>query len=115
MREPVKDTNLIAYCGLYCGSCRSYLKERCPGCRESKKLGWCKIRTCCMEQSYKSCADCTTYIKLPECKKLNNLIAKFFALVFKSNRFGSLELIRAKGYDEYAREMTEKKTMTVEK
>jgi hypothetical protein len=27
MKEIVPDTNLIAYCGLYCGSCKSYLKD----------------------------------------------------------------------------------------
>ena len=32
-RNPEK----IAFCGLYCGACRQYLKEKCPGCRKNEK------------------------------------------------------------------------------
>ncbi len=27
MKEIVSDTNLVAYCGLYCGACSSYTRE----------------------------------------------------------------------------------------
>ncbi len=30
MKEIVQNTDLIAYCGLYCGACKSYLMEKCP-------------------------------------------------------------------------------------
>lgn len=38
MKEIAKNTDLIAYCGLYCGACKSYLMEKCPGCHETQKL-----------------------------------------------------------------------------
>jgi len=28
MKEIVADSKLVAYCGLYCGACKSYLKEK---------------------------------------------------------------------------------------
>lgn len=115
MREVAENADLVAYCGLYCGSCRAYLKEKCPGCQKNVKAGWCKVRTCCIENQYKSCVDCTSYTVLEDCRKLNNLIAKFFALVFRSNRFGSLAYIKKNGYDAFAHEMTENKSMTVKK
>lgn len=37
MKQVVADPNLVAYCGLYCGACGAYLKERCPGCHSNAK------------------------------------------------------------------------------
>jgi len=105
----------IAYCGLYCGSCRSYRKGKCRGCHDNVKASWCKIRTCCMERDYANCADCTDFENVRDCRKLNNIIGKLFALVFKTNRPGSIEFIRESGYDSFARAMAEKGTMTVGK
>ena len=42
MKEIVADTNLIGYCGLYCGACKRYLKDKCPGCHKNEKAAWCK-------------------------------------------------------------------------
>lgn len=39
----------VAYCGLYCGACKSHRKGKCPGCRENSKATWCEIRKCCQE------------------------------------------------------------------
>ena len=75
MKNIVADTDLIAYCGLYCGACRKYLREKCPGCHENEKATWCKIRSCCDEHDYLSCADCQEFENILECKKFNNLIA----------------------------------------
>jgi len=58
MKPIVADVNLTAYCGLYCGGCGAYRRERCPGCHENKKRGWCKVRACCLENGYSTCADC---------------------------------------------------------
>ena len=35
------DAAYVAACGLYCGACRKFVKEQCPGCWENKK-GWDK-------------------------------------------------------------------------
>jgi len=49
-------TEMITYCGLYCGACPSYQKGTCLGCRsedrkQNRKSKWgCKIRICCNEE-----------------------------------------------------------------
>lgn len=35
-------TDHIAACGLYCGACRKYLNDKCPGCRQNDRATWCK-------------------------------------------------------------------------
>lgn len=115
MKQIISDKNLIASCGLYCGACRQYMVEKCPGCRENEKAGWCKVRTCCMENSYLSCADCKKVNDTSECKKLNNFISKIFAFVFRSDRKACIDKIKTSGYEVYAEDMTNKKTMTIKK
>lgn len=107
MNEISADSELIAHCGLYCGACKRYLTEKCAGCKENVKAAWCKIRACCIENSYKSCADCGDYDDPMDCKKFNNIFAKFFAIVFRSNRKACVEMIKDKGHEEYAAFMAE--------
>lgn len=57
----------VAYCGLYCGACKSQLKGKCPGCYGNEKATWCEIRKCCNEHGYATCADCQL-MPLKECK-----------------------------------------------
>ena len=76
------DAAYVAACGLYCGACRKFVKEQCPGCWENKKADWCKIRACNIEHNYKSCADCTIS-SIDECKKFNNFIGKVFSILFR--------------------------------
>lgn len=58
----------IGCCGAYCGSCKSYKENLCLGC----KLGYdngerdiskakCKIKICCVQKGFNSCADCDLY------------------------------------------------------
>ena len=115
MKEISAEKTLIAYCGLYCGACRKYLHEKCPGCLENSKAAWCKVRTCCIEHSYRSCADCLSFNNLKDCKKLNNFIARLFSLLFKSDRFACIASIREKGYDSHAQEMAAKQIMSIKK
>ena len=113
MREIVVDRNLVAYCGLYCGACGSYLKGRCPGCHENVKAKWCRIRTCCGEHAFASCADCKEFTDPNDCAKFNNLIAKVFGLVFNSNRQACVLKIRELGLDGYATLMAQKKRQSL--
>ena len=43
-KEIITDKNLVAYCGLYCGACRSYLKRKCQACKDNEKASWCKVK-----------------------------------------------------------------------
>ncbi|MBN1625438.1 MAG: DUF3795 domain-containing protein [Deltaproteobacteria bacterium] len=102
MKEVVSDAGLVAFCGLYCGACRAYLNDRCRGCKENSKATWCKIRICCMENGYRSCADCKDFKDVNDCRKFNNFISKIFAFVFRSNRKACIEQIREKGNGKHA-------------
>jgi hypothetical protein len=115
MKEIVPDTKLIAYCGLYCGSCRSFLKESCPGCADNKKATWCKVRTCNMEHNYASCADCKEFPNAMDCKKYNNFMSKLFGFVFKSDRNACVNMIRSNGYEKFANYMAENKLQSIKK
>ncbi len=35
MRTIQEDVELVAHCGLYCGACKAYLKEKCDGCHRN--------------------------------------------------------------------------------
>ncbi|MBN2042113.1 MAG: DUF3795 domain-containing protein [Spirochaetes bacterium] len=113
MREASLDSGLVAYCGLYCGSCRAYLNEKCPGCAENTRAGWCKLRACCIDNGYKSCAECVEFPDVDDCKKFNNIISKIFAFIFKSNRKACIDQIRNKGIDAHAQIMFDLKKHTL--
>jgi len=115
MREITVNPSLVAYCGLYCGACRAYLKEKCPGCHENTKATWCKIRACCMEHSYGSCADCTEHADPNDCKLFNNFMAKLFALIFRSNRAACIAQIKEKGIEGHAAAMAALKTQSIKR
>ena len=113
MKEITADKDLIAYCGLYCGACRSYLKGKCPGCLKNDNNKWCQIRVCCIKNNYKSCADCKEFPEVMECKKFNNIISKIFALVFRSNRCMCIEYIKKHGREDYAKKMASDKKQSM--
>jgi len=113
MKDITTDTALIAKCGLYCGACKRYLKEKCPGCEGNEKASWCKVRTCCIEHEYKSCADCELETVLMDCKKYNNVMAKIFGFIFRSNRAAGIQMIKDNGYDGFAKHMAENRIQAI--
>ena len=115
MKQVIENADLIAYCGLYCGACRKYLIGKCPGCHENEKAGWCKVRICCIENNYRSCADCREYPNVQDCKKYNNFMAKLFGLIFRSDRKACIDKIKMDGYERFAQEMTKKRQRTIKK
>lgn len=104
MESTSPSPRLIAACGLYCGTCRSFRKGSCPGCAANDKAAWCKVRTCCREHNRNSCAECTLR-PLAECVKFNSFISKVFKLLFRSDRAGCIARIREVGPEAFAREM----------
>lgn len=104
---------LIAACGLYCGACRKYLSEKCPGCHDNEKATWCKIRSCVRGKGFHTCAECSRNVT--ECKIYSNLIGKIFAFIFRSDRPACIRYIREHGEKEFAEEMTRRKCQTMKK
>jgi hypothetical protein len=115
MKEIVNDPKLVAYCGLYCGACRAYLRGRCPGCLENRKATWCKVRTCCMKNHYGSCADCHDFKNPNDCRQFNNWISKIFGFIFRSDRAACISQIRAIGIDSHAADMAGKKRVSIKR
>ena len=115
MREIVADPKLVAFCGLYCGACKAYLKEKCPGCQKNEKAGWCKVRTCCIGKAIPTCTDCTEYPNPRDCGKYDNFIARLFGLVFRSDRAACIKQIGEIGLEGHAIKMAELKMQTIKK
>ncbi len=115
MRAVEESTELVAYCGLYCGACRSYLKEKCRGCRENEKATWCKVRSCCIESGVSTCAECREYPAVQDCPKFNNIISKLFGIVFRSDRAACIGQIKETGIEGHAKRMAALKIQTIRK
>ena len=110
MKPIAAEAELIACCGLYCGACGAYRKGRCPGCRENQKAGWCKVRACCLENHWATCAECTKHDDVAQCRWYNNIIARLFGFIFRSNRRACVLRIKEIGRPAFADEMAEKGT-----
>ena len=113
MKQIVSDPKLVAFCGLYCGACGAYLKGRCPGCHDNTKASWCKVRTCCMEAGFSSCADCAEFTDPINCRKFHNIISRIVGFVLRSDRRACIAQIRQKGLGGHADEMASCKMQTI--
>lgn len=113
MKDIVADKALVAYCGLYCGACGAYLRDRCPGCHHNEKATWCKIRACCTENGFASCADCKEFDDPKQCRKFHNLLSRIFGFIFRSDRAKCIARIKEAGIEQYADEMAEKKAQSL--
>ena len=112
-KQIIEDEQLIAYCGLYCGACPSFMSGKCDGCRgDSAKSAVvykkCKVKPCCVENGFFTCADCTIYASTKECKKYNPLLLKVAAWIESSDRSKAIEMIKAKGETAFLSYMKDK-------
>lgn len=115
MKDIVSNVELVAYCGLYFGACGFYLRDRCPGCHDNNKASWCKVRICCLEHSYSSCADCGEFENPGECKKYNNLVSKIVGFVLRSDRAACVMQIKKMGIQGHADLMARQKKQTIKR
>ena len=105
----------VAACGLYCGACGRFKKRKCAGCRENEKASWCGIRKCCIEHNYTSCADCSEFENLKDCKIFNNFMGKVMGVLLNSDRFACIYRIREIGCESFAIEMEEKGLQSIKR
>ena len=75
-----------------------------PEIPERELSVWCKVRFCCRENGWQSCAECTL-VPLDACGKFNNFIAGVFQVVFRSDRRGCIARIREVGNEAFTAEM----------
>lgn len=104
---------LIAYCGLYCKFCPSSTSGKCEGCRgnsakHSVLYKRCKVKPCCVKNGFFTCADCTIYASVKECKKYNPLLLKIASWVESSDRSKAIEMIKTKSRIEFSAFMDSK-------
>jgi len=91
---------IIANCGLVCSKCGMYIKGKCKGCFGGKPMYKnCPIKKCNEDNSYSTCADCKEFAELKKCKKLHNIISRFFGFIFRTNRIVNLNRIREVGLE----------------
>lgn len=103
----------IAACGLYCGACRKFLSGKCLGCKKNEQAEWCKIRRCCIDKGYSTCAECSCDVR--KCRTYSNFIGKIFAVLFKSDRPACIDYIRQHGMEAYSEEMTRRGCQTMKR
>ena len=115
MSELIVDKTLVAKCGLYCPACPKFIKQKCQGCDTYEKAAWCKIRSCCIENNYSSCAECKEFENPADCKKFNNFIGRVFEFIFNSDRVACIQQIRELGYDKFAEEMAKNRRVTLKR
>jgi hypothetical protein len=90
--------DLIAPCGMNCGTCLSYLRKenRCPGCTARPlKCG----RKVCSEHKKASFTYCFECPKFP-CEKMNSL-EKRYVERYHLSVFDNLRFIKENGIDEF--------------
>jgi len=99
------DRSLIAPCGMNCGTCIAYQREknRCPGCRTYSADKAISIQRCIIPKcvqldntSSKFCYDCEKY----PCKRLNQL-DKRYRTKYKTSFIENLTMIKEKGIDSF--------------
>ena len=113
MKPIIADSRYVAACGLYCGACRKYLNDKCPGCRQNEKATWCRIRSCCLEKGFKTCAECSQVVT--DCKLYSNWVSRVFAFVFNSDRPACIRFIKDQGEQAFAEEMTKRQCQTIKR
>jgi hypothetical protein len=118
MKTETANTNLISYCGFYCGACPNFKKDKCEGCKgDSVKcaVGFksCKVRPCCIENGYSSCAECEQYDSVKSCKLYNPFMVNFFQFLMSSRRRKGIEMIKEKGEEVFAAFMHDKNWVTI--
>ena len=118
VRQIPADENLISYCGFYCGACPKYQKGQCKGCKGNTPdcaVGYnaCKVRPCCLENSYSSCADCKKHNSVKDCKDYNPLMIRFGQFITRTNRRKGIEMIKEKGTAGFLNFMIDKNWVTM--
>ena len=109
MQEERFTPELIAPCGMTCGACLAYLRERnrCPGCKGSDKdkpitRTKCKIKTC-IKMVSGFCSDCEDF----PCDRLNHL-DKRYRSKYNMSMIANLKLIQANGIEQFLIHETER-------
>ena len=99
------DESLIAPCGMNCGTCIAYLREKntCPGCRVFSDEKAVSVRRCIITKcenlartTSKFCYDCEKY----PCRRLKQL-DKRYRTKYQTSFLENLSIIKDQGIDNF--------------
>jgi hypothetical protein len=112
------DGKMISNCGFYCGACPKFTKGQCKGCKGDAQecaVGYkqCKVRPCCIENEYSTCADCKKFASVKECRIYNPFMIRFGQFITGTNRRKGIEMIKQNGEEEFVKFMIGKNWVTV--
>ena len=93
----------IGCCGSFCGTCPVTKENLCKGCKIGYQTGErdilkakCKMKVCCIQKGFLSCADCSEY---DTCDILQGFYTK---KGYKYKKYKeSLDFIKTSGYDKF--------------
>ena len=113
LEEQPANGSIVAACGLVCSACRSFLDEKCKGCKENVKATWCKVRECCAYLDYRTCAECVEFTTPRDCGKFNNFFSKLYGFFQNSDRAACILQIRELGVEGHAKKMMKSHKKTI--
>jgi hypothetical protein len=95
--------NEIGCCGAYCRTCPVMRQGACGGCKIGYRSGdrdltkaRCKIKVCCIQKGFNSCADCDG---LDSCETIQGFYGK---KGYKYRKYReAVEFIREHGYNRF--------------
>ncbi len=105
IKKPLITSKLIAPCGMNCGICSAYLREKnkCPGCREDDTdkaitVLRCRIKSCenIQDDKLKFCFKCENY----PCARMKHL-DKRYRTKYKMSMIENLENIKQSGIRQF--------------
>lgn len=108
------DKSLIAPCGMNCGTCIAYLRNKntCPGCRVNSDDKAVSVRRCIIQKCVqlemtesKFCYECDTY----PCKRLKQL-DKRYRTRYSTSFIENLTMIKEKGIEKFLVFESERRT-----
>ncbi|MBN2407835.1 MAG: DUF3795 domain-containing protein [Elusimicrobia bacterium] len=93
----------IGCCGAYCATCKVGRTGQCKGCKSGYADGSrdiskarCKIKVCCIDKEYSSCAECSEY---DSCDIITTFYGKN-GYKYKKYR-EAIDYIRSNGYKKF--------------
>lgn len=113
-QDIIFDENLVTMCGLYCGACPRFLKNKCKGCREKDHFpSYCDIKPCAIEHNIDTCAQCPEYSDVRLCKTFNPFLIKVGEFITGTSRARGIDMIRTSGKTAFAQYMVDNRFVSI--
>lgn len=106
----IPNKNTAAVCGLFCGTCPSYIENKCGGCLSDNCCCDCfnGFKDCALEHKVTRCYECTLF----PCDNLREFSTKHIVkgICHHMNVIKDLQAMKDDGVDNWVAEQTAKHT-----